>query len=271
VPDAVAAAPETPFCAVHPDVRAQIEPCERCGAFACDACFGLEDERPVTADRLCKSCRDHTGHGEVPWEDASLPFTTRLGQTLSRALSAPGKTFEAIGVGHLYHAGSFAIVTTLVGYAPMLALVGLGVILVAAFGSSLGLPGDTSEVVLGVLCLFPFLLVPLILAVSLFVDLVFAVVFHLTALILGGQGSFESSLRGSLYASAIRVTLAPVSILGFVPIIGPLFSLAARTGMLIWTAFALAGTARRVHRLPPTQAMIAGAMPAILVVARRWP
>lgn len=256
-----------PHCAVHPEVLAQLEPCERCGAYACDECFGLEGDVVITADRLCKSCRDLTGHGTVPWENATLPFGARLTQTLQLTLRDPGRAFESIGDGPVYFAGTFAVTTTLLGYGPILVLMLLGVGLFAVLGSSfLHVDDGGGSAVMAILCLFPFVFPPMILAVSFVVDLVFAIVFHVTAMMLGGKASFSASLRGTLYASAVRVLLAPISILGFVPLIGPLFSLAARIGMLVWVSLALAGTARRVHRLPPTPAMIAGAMPAIVLV-----
>jgi hypothetical protein len=263
-----AAASARPFCAVHPEVPALMEPCTRCGAFACEDCFGLTGPKALSVASLCRGCRERVGQGgEVPWEDLSLAFGNRLGQTLTRALTAPGPTFEAIGEGHLYHAGTFAFVTTLIGYAPIIALFGLAAMLVLLVGESLGLESDVEPVVSGVLCFLPFLVPIFVLGISIVVDLFFAVVFHVTAKLLGGKGSFEGSLRGTLYTSAVRVVLAPLTIAGFIPLIGPLISLATRIGMLIWISLALGGTARRVHRLEPSSAMLAGAMPAIVIVA----
>ncbi len=251
-----------PRCGVHPERPARERPCERCGAFACDACFD-EEPLPDALDassgeaRLCRSCRERTGRGPVPWEDLRLSLGGRLGGTIARALLHPVATFEAIGEGDLGRAASFSIVATLTGYAPVLALVALGFGLVMAFmpGTTPVAEGLPVAMLCGVLSILPAAIV----AFSLFTDLVFAVVLHVTAVVLGGRGSFEGSLRGALYTSAVRVVLAPLSIFMFIPLLGPLLSLVVRVGMLVWCGFALAGTARRVHHLDPSRAALAGA------------
>lgn len=243
-------------------------PCERCGAFACDACFGEEPdehgvEPPVELELLCRACRERTGRGTVPWEDPRLSLPSRLGRTLQRLLGAPVSSFEAIGEGDLARAASFSIVTTLVGYGPVLALFGLGFVLIAAFGmpgfapipGAAGVGGWAIGVVIAIGAILPIFIV----AFSLLTDLYFAVVFHVAALLLGGKGSFEGSLRGALYTSAARVILAPLAIFMFVPLLGPLISLAVRVGILVWCGFALSGTARRVHKLDGNAAALAGA------------
>lgn len=254
--------PPGPRCGVHPERPARELPCERCGAFACDECF--EDvpgphtpDGPRAEEQLCRSCRERTGRGTVPWEDLRLSLASRLGRTIARALAHPITTFEAIGEGDLARAASFSIVSTLAGYAPVLAFVALGFGLVMAFmpGTTPVADGLPIAILCGVLAILPAAIV----AFSLFTDLLFAVIFHVAALLLGGRGGFEGSLRGALYTSAVRVVLAPLSIFMFVPLLGPLLSLAVRVGMLVWCGFALSGTARRVHRLDPNRAALAGA------------
>ena len=256
-------------CAVHPDVPARDAPCDRCGAFACEACFGAQlDEDGLASlpdterERLCQACRERTGRGEVPWEDPRLPVTSRLGRTLQRALAAPVATFEAIGEGDLGRAASFAIVTTAVGYGPFLALIGLGFVILAAFGMPGFAPigsGNAGAWGVGLLLGLGAILPIFVVAFSLFSDLYVAVVFHVAALLLGGKGTFEGSLRGALYTSAVRTVLAPLVIFMFVPLLGPIFNLAVRVGMLVWCGFALSGTARGVHRLDGNKAAVAGA------------
>jgi hypothetical protein len=256
-----------PRCAVHPDVDAQAEPCERCGAFACDVCFGLVGDEPVSADRLCKSCRDRVGHGHVAWEDPMLGFWARLFGTTRDALTEPTRTFRAIGDGSLGPAASYGLTTMLVGYGPLFALFMLAVAAIVFLGmGELADRAGVEEIGWALVCVLPVVLPAMMVAFSFFCDLYFAVVFHVTAMLLGGKGSFESSLRASLYTGAVRMVLVVLGPFLFVPLFGSVLNLAYRIFALAWCSYALAGAAKRVHRLDDGPALVAGAAPAVSVV-----
>lgn len=83
-------------CAVHPEIEARAEPCERCGNFGCETCF-LHPK-----NQLCEGCRKITG---ADASDAALPPAER--EALQRARSSPVITaLKMLGMGLLLGVGN---------------------------------------------------------------------------------------------------------------------------------------------------------------------
>jgi hypothetical protein len=248
-------------CAVHPEVIARSTPCERCGNFACEPCF----DDP--ASEICASCRDRTGAGRVAWEDRSKGWLERLTGTLSPAWLEPRSTFRNIGHGELGPALTFFMTTLGIGYAPMilcLPLIGVGMWAVLAERSAE--LGELAELGPVMVVAWAVMLPLWVTAVHGLAVLYYLVVFHLTARLLGGQGSIGGSLRGVLYTGAVHPVNALVTVFAFVPLVGPLFNLLMQLVKLVWSGFALAGTAEGVHRLEGERALLAGHLPGALAI-----
>ncbi len=251
-----------PRCAEHPQIAARPSPCERCGNFACEDCFA------DPASEVCKSCRERTGmEGTVPWEIPSRGVFDRLLATLQRALPEPRATFRAIGHGQLAPSFSFFVITLAIGYAPLLLClplfgVGMGVFMSSLPNMEADLPGG----MVGILCAMVGIMPIYMLVVHGLAALYYVVVFHGAAVLLGGRGSFSSSLRGVLYTGAIMPITAIGFVLGWIPLIGSLVQLVVIGTKLLWSGFALTGTAESVHGLKDEKALLAGHLPGALAV-----
>lgn len=252
-----------PHCAEHPNVEARSTPCERCGNYACEGCF----DDP--ASEVCKSCRERTGiGGGVPWEHPSLGFFDRLMGTMQRAITEPRATFRAIATGPLAPSFTFFLVTLALGYAPLLLclpVIGLGM---GLWMESLpNLPSDVPGGSLAAMFCAMVAIMPLyMLVVHGLVVLYYLVVFHGAAVLLGGHGSVSASLRGILYTGAIMPITAIAFVLGWIPLVGSLVQLATAGIKVVWTGFALAGTAESVHGLKDERALLAGHLPGALAI-----
>lgn len=246
-------------CAEHPEVPARLTPCTRCGAFACEACFGTVESE------LCAACRSKAG--SVAWEDPSRGLIDRLWSTLTKMWQEPRATFRAVGKGDLVPPATFSLLTLAIGYSPLvLCLPFAGAMmfaLVDTFPSGDLEPGMLAAV-LGAMTV----LMPVYLLVAHAIGVVyFWVTFHLGARLLGGHGDWGPSLRGVLYTSAVAPWNAVILVLAFIPLVGTFVNLGGQLAKLLWTGFALAGTAESVHGLKDDRATIAGFVPGILLVS----
>jgi hypothetical protein len=257
------APPAGPRCAEHPDRVARSTPCERCGNFTCEACF----DDP--ASEVCKSCRERTGlGGGVPWESPSLGFFDRLWGTMQRAITEPRATFRSIGSGPLPPSFTFFLATLALGYAPLLlclpiAGLGMGIWMESLPNMPSDVPGGSlAAMMCGMIAILPIYM----LVVHALVVLYYLVVFHGTAILLGGYGSVSGSLRGILYTGAIMPLTAIGLVFGWIPLVGSLVQLVIMGTKMVWTGFALAGTAESVHGLKDERALLAGHLPGALAI-----
>lgn len=253
----------TPRCAVHADRDARRAPCARCGSYACELCFERPDET------LCRSCRERVGE-TIPWERDEGGVLARYWGTLVHVLPAPYTAFQGIREHHgLGSALIFAGLSNLLSYGlPMLLCTPCMVGLLAMVG--LDAPRDREapvEVVLAatacVMLSLPAMIAAIQLALSLFVGLLY----HGAARLAGGVGSLSESLRAALFTNVLAPVSAAAWVLGRIPILGILITLASYGLTLLWQTFALAGHAHGVHRIQDNRAWLVAAVPALATVA----
>ncbi len=249
---------------MHAAREARRTACARCGSYACEECFGSDRET------LCVSCRERVG-GVIAWEaDDAGHVLARGWATVTQAIPAPFSTFEGVRDGEgLLSALWFATFVNVVSYGvPMLlcapCLVG-AVALIPRLESETA--QDTAFSIVPIMvcsaAAFPMLMAGFAVLLSLIVGLVY----HLAAVIAGGTASLVSSLRAALFLNALAPVSAASWILGRIPLIGILVSLATLVGSVVWQTFALAGHARGAHGINDNRAWLVGAVPAVLTLA----
>lgn len=251
-----------PRCATHPDRFARSVACERCGNYACEACFSVDNER------FCASCAARVGM-VVPWESQSDEGVfRRMLNTCTHLAQAPFERFGQIGEGDLGRALSFTGSISLAAYGATIAL--CGPILLLGFGMlAINEPSDDPSA----LWLFPIFIVmalflPFIAAASQMLSALFwGSVYHLGAKLAGGQASYNSSLRVAQYQSVLIPLDVLVSFVSNVPLIGPMVSLGWLAAKNLLSIFAYAGHARTQHRLEGATSWIVAATPTLLALA----
>jgi hypothetical protein len=201
------AAGPTP-CAVHPSRPAEAA-CGHCGTFSCGLC--LQD---VNDKRFCQACIDsgRVSAGRTPWEErASLGWLRALWQTIKNVTIAPTSFFRDIeATGRLPEAAGFCLLVAIPGSiigAAMQFLIGGVTALLPLLGLDIpGLPtGDESGFqLLSTGAQAAFILIfgaPLAVVGS----VISGCIHHFgLRLVGGGEKGLEASVKGSLYASAVR-------------------------------------------------------------------
>jgi hypothetical protein len=251
-----------PRCATHPDRFARSTACERCGNYACESCFSIDNER------YCTTCAERVGM-VVPWENSNEDGVfRRLVNTCTHLAQAPFERFGQISDGDLGRALSFTASICLASYGATVALCGpfllLGFGLLAFNEPSGDAPGAAIMIpvfiVLGVI--FPFLVA----AMHMLSNLMWGSIYHLGAKLAGGQASYTSSLRAAQYQSILIPADVLVSFVSNMPLIGPLISLGWLAAKNVLCIFAYAGHARTQHRLEGGTAWLVGAVPTLLAL-----
>lgn len=208
----------------------------------------------------------------IAWESQERGFFDRLWSTVRDATIDPVATFRALGIpGSGAAALRFTLVTSAIGYAPMLLVVPcIGAILLSMAGVIMNMPevpAAIRSIGAGALCGVVASIPIFVVVFSVYVELLYAVVFHLLAMLAGGQGSFSASTRAMLYTGAIRFWLFAPLVLGFIPFVGLVFHWGGRALMLLWSGFAVYGAAEGVHRLPQDRAIfVAIATPCLVML-----
>lgn len=187
----------------------------------------------------------------IAWEDWNGRFVDRLWTTVWLASSDPIATFGRLGAAtgerDLAAGARFALLVSLIGWAPLLLLSPCLAVVPIAFAS--WLPERAQAVGAGVAVMI-ILAIPIVFVLSsVGFELFYGLLFHLFARLFGGVGDLRGSMHAMLYTSAIRFWLCPGIFLGFIPFIGTMISVALRTGFMIWGGVACYGTARSLHRL----------------------
>lgn len=240
-------------CARHPETPARAAPCARCGDFLCERCFSHEEER------TCLRCVQRTGADRIAWERPGRGLARRFAQTsLALAFSPAESATEIARGGRL---GSAVLYLLGVALAAGLAH---GVLAIAVF-VAFGLFDD--PLFYGLALLGALVQLPIAWALGLgAMGGLAACAYHLSARVLGGVGSFESSARAVLYQSGLSLWLVPASILGVVPVLGLLANAAAILMLLFISLLSLHVVARQAHALSSTRAWLA-ASAATAVIA----
>lgn len=254
----------TPRCAVHADRDARRTPCARCGSYACEVCFERPDET------LCRSCRDRVGE-VIPWERDEGGTLARYWGTLVHVLPAPYTAFQGIRAGHgVGSAMLFAGLSNLVSYGlPMLVCTPCMIGLLGVVGIDAG-PQERDAPMALVLALTActLLSLPLMIAgIQVVLSLAVGLVYHGAARLAGGEGSLGESLRVALFTNVLAPVSAAAWVLGRIPILGILITLASYGLSLLWQTFALAGHAHGVHRIQDNRAWLVAAVPALATIA----
>lgn len=251
-----------PRCATHPDRFARSVACERCGNYACEACFSIDN------DRFCSTCADRVGM-VVPWENTNEEgLLRRILHTCTHLAQAPFERFGHIADGDLGRALSFTGAISLVTYGGALLLCGpfllLGLGFIAANDRSSDAPGAIIAVPIAIVL---GLIGPFIVAAShMLANLIWGSIYHLAAKLAGGQASYTSSLRAAQYQSILVPADLLVSFVSNVPLIGPLISLGWLAAKNVLCIFAYAGHATNQHRLQGASAWIVAAVPTLLAL-----
>lgn len=208
----------------------------------------------------------------IAWESPERTFFDRLWSTVRDATIDPIATFRATGIpGSGGAALRFTLITSTIGYAPMLAFVPcLGILALTMASMIMNAPGLPPAVrglgtgaICGVIAVIPIFIV----VFSLYVELSYAIAFHLLSLLAGGKGAFHASMRAMLYTSAIRFWLVPLLLVAPIPFIGFVIHWGGRFLMLVWSGFAVYGAAQGVHQLPQDRAVFVGvATPCVVLL-----
>lgn len=245
-----------PRCAIHPEHLARREPCARCGSYACEACFVSPTET------LCASCRARVGAG-IAWErEPSRGVLERLWTTLVETLPSPYGTFEGIREGGLTSALLFALLVNVLSYGVPMLLCAPCMLGAFAFLPETG--GVPRSWMLGIAVAVVVLLPPLAAGLQVATSLALGLVYHASALVAGGRASLTSSLRAMLFTHVLAPISAAAWVLGRIPILGFVISLASYVGNAVWQTFALAGHARGAHGIDDWRAWLVAAMPIVV-------
>ncbi|MCL0060027.1 YIP1 family protein [Dehalococcoidia bacterium] len=85
----------------------------------------------------------------------------------------------------------------------------------------------------------PDLGMPGILVGSLIINIITLVIFtaicHLVASLLGGRGSYSGLFSGFGFASVPGIFVAPLAVIGMLPMVGPLLSVLGNFGVIVWS------------------------------------
>lgn len=202
----------------------------------------------------------------VPWEDPDGRFFDRLWTTVHRASVDPVNTFARFGQvsepRDLAAGVRFAIIVSVIGWLPLLLLTPCLMVIPFAFAASL--PDQVRDLGLGIVCLL-ILATPFVFIFgSVGVELLYGVIFHLTARLVGGVGDARASFHAMLYTSAIRFWGLPAFFLGGVPFAGAMLGMLVRLAFVIWGGFACYGAARSIHKLDDNHAAIVAIVTCLL-------
>ena len=254
------ATPTKPRCATHPERFARSVACARCGNYACEACFSIDN------DAYCSTCSDRVGM-VVPWENSSEGGVfRRLFHTCTHLAQAPFERFGNIGDGDLGRAMSFTatIATLTLGSLVLLCspFLGLGLLMLGmdAPASDTG-PSRLMLIPVFIVCavIFPFVIA----AMHMLLNLLWGSIYHAAAKLAGGQASYISSLRVAQYQSILIPVDLLISFVSNFPLIGPMISLGWLAAKNVLCIFAFAGHATKQHRLEGATAWIVASVPAL--------
>jgi len=195
-------------CAVHPGSAAEAA-CDHCGTFSCGVCL-----RDVSDQRFCQACIDsrRVSVGRTPWEErASLGWLSALWQTVKAVTMAPTSFFRDIeATGRLPEAAGFcllvAIPGSIVGAAMQFLIGGVTAMLPLLGLDNPGFPtgNEAGFQLLSTGAQAAFVLIfsaPLAVVGS----VISGCIHHFgLRLVGGGEKGLEASVKGSLYASAVR-------------------------------------------------------------------
>ena len=85
----------------------------------------------------------------------------------------------------------------------------------------------------------PDLGMPAVLVGSLIINIITLVIFtaicHLVASLLGGRGSYSGLFSGFGFASVPGIFVAPLAVIGMLPMVGPLLSVLGNFGVIVWS------------------------------------
>ena len=189
-------------CANHP-CQPAIAPCDRCGLFICAQCAEVQSDGRT----LCGPCVDKSmGGARLPWEtDQDDGWHKAWWETVKAISFQPDRSLRGVGVGEVRSAVAFGVLTQCIGYVLYLPF---------QFGLALLDPAVSDAERTFMLAMFAglFLTLPVWIGLGMVIGAVFM---HPFLRMVGGQGSYDATLRGMAYSSAPQAFYA-------VPCFGPL-------------------------------------------------
>jgi hypothetical protein len=214
---------------------------------------------PFKTERYCPDCIDKVGGGtgSVPWESqrATLGFLGAYWATLKAVLLSPSAFYQSMptdaGLGaplgyHVLFGWVFGAIAALEQLALNVALIGtLSTILKTPGGGSVPFGPENA-----IGPIFQIMVLPVALVIDAFVGGAFD---HVVALLCGGTGSYEATVRLRCYAAG---SAAPLSI---IPIGGPIAT-------WIWKWICQYHGFVHAHRLSSGKALLCVVWPLILGV-----
>lgn len=259
----------TTRCARHEGASARPVACERCGDFLCDACFGdsvtsrASDE---PGEPTCSACREHTGSERLAWERPAPSLVLRHLLTTRDLLLEPATSAARMARGKdSTHALLYMLGAALCS-GVLHALAGLLVSLVQPAAAGLASPSAVTAAIVGAVLLVVAPIAHLVAYGAL--TTIGAVVFHVSALFVGGRGSPDVSLRAFAYLAGLGIwALAPAPFFALVPFLAfviwaPWLLLLAAVAVL-----SLAVVAREAFGIEGTRAWIPALTPLALAVS----
>jgi phage FluMu protein Com len=252
-------------CEKHPGSKA-VAYCARCRMPLCENCvIELQNEK------LCNRCKNRVlgelrgdympgepigfGRPGLPWEQSGRSFPGNMVETVIKVLFSPGRAFESMRLRGGYGRPLL--------YNWLLTVIGalMSVVWVLLIFSSLqtefpGFPeGATEAVAGGMIGAFVFALV-----FALIIPFITAAIFHVSLLLVGGaKQDYECTFRVAAYAGG-SMTVLNLLPFGWIPILGPLWSLA----VLIWVIIVTITGLSRAHGITGGRAALAFFLPFLL-------
>lgn len=252
-------------CAVHEGAQS-IATCARCGNFVCPLCL---DDQSGLPDH-CGPCRVRAGGGKIVWERGEGNWLGRWWRTTREVLLQPTNTIERSRPGSLGAAIGYALLTaSLIGTAlGALGACTLGTLgLLGVFDDALADAGGYFQRYFFITLFAMILIYPIFVVLGIILSVAFrTTAFHLTAMLVGGRGSYGDSLWSACYLHAIMLTVLPMVVLQQIPLVGAAITLLGWLLVETWIALQLTTVARRYHGLADGRAAIAGWAGFIAVV-----
>jgi len=116
----------------------------------------------------------------------------------------------------------------------------------------------------------PDLGMPAVLVGSLIINIITLVIFtaicHLVASLLGGRGSYSGLFSGFGFASVPGIFVAPLAVIGMLPMVGPLLSVLGNFGVIVWSLVLSILAIRENYLISTGRAILIVFLPGVILL-----
>ncbi|MEM9070956.1 MAG: Yip1 family protein [Myxococcota bacterium] len=241
-------------CPSHPGQIA-LGRCLKCSRPTCSYCEEAGSE-------LCPSCRSQDdGGGVIAWERRELPLLRRFARTVADVLRQPGVVFLRMKAGSVSLALGFITMFSILVFLLMLLVASVAM----AFGLLSSGTGSAGAEMITILVVAVFMLPAIAIGTPLTCTGLGVLHFVAVAMV-GGQASFERSVRAASYASVVGWIFVFLPFVAAIPVVGPIASGAMFLFFLFFLGVAFANIGEGAMGLRGGKAWLAGFVPPLLVL-----